>query len=159
MSKSKPPGRTSRQSSAKSSSPPSSRKAVPRRGATAVYAALLAALDALLEEGVPRSSLVRAGLSTAQADEWQRAFVLADSLATDFHAPHLRPGARLRSTRLRTRLVVVAASLGALARAAALDDAAHPALAQLRRALADAFAWAAQVHDETLRRALANPAA
>ena len=128
-----------------------------RRGANAVYAVLLAALDAVLEEGIPRGSLVRAELSTAQADEWQRAFVLAESLVAELRVPPL--AARLRSPRLRTRLVVAAASLGALARAAGLDEAAHPALGQLLRALADAYAWATAVHDEGLRRALADPAA
>ena len=128
----------------------------PRRGARAVYSALLAALDAVLEEGVPRTSLVRAGLTTAQADEWQRGFVLAEELAQQLHAPHLRPGARLRSTRLRTRLVVVAASLGALARQAGLDRAGHPGFAQLRDALDGAYAWAGAAHDEALRGALST---
>jgi hypothetical protein len=124
-----------------------------------VYAALLHALDAVLEEGVPRGSLVRAGLSAAQADEWQRGFVLAEQLAAEFHAPHLRPGARLRSARLRTRLVVVAASLGALARHAGLDGAAHPGFDELRQALDDAYAYAARAHDDNLRRALSETAA
>ena len=128
-----------------------------RRGGNAVYAVLLAALDAVLEEGVPRGSLVRAELSTAQADEWQRAFVLAEALVAELRAPPL--AARLRSARLRTRLVVSAASLRALARAAELDETTHPALGQLRRALADAYAYAAAAHDDRLRRALADPAA
>jgi hypothetical protein len=128
-----------------------------RRGENAVYAVLLAALDAVLEEGIPRGSLIRAELSTAQADEWQRTFVLAESVVAELRRPPL--AARLRSARLRTRLVVAAASLGALARAAALDEADHPALGQLRLALTDAYAWAAAAHDERLRRALADPAA
>ncbi|AHG89305.1 hypothetical protein J421_1768 [Gemmatirosa kalamazoonensis] len=123
-----------------------------------MYTALLTALDAVLEEGVPRASLVRAGLTTAQADEWQRGFVLAEELVRDLHAPHLRPGTRLRSTRLRTRLVVVAASLGALARQAGLDGVGHPGFAQLRDALDAAYAWAGAAHDEALRRALSASA-
>ena len=124
------------------------------RGATAVYAALLHALDAVLEEGVPRASLVGADLSVAQADEWQRAFVQAEALVVELHAHPLG-----RSVARRTRLVVIAASLGALARQAALDDPSHPGLAQLRAALDAAFAYAQQAHDDRLARALASPAA
>jgi hypothetical protein len=124
-----------------------------------VYAALLHALDALLEEGVPRGSLVRAGLTTAQADEWQRSFVLAEDLLSALHASPQRPSARLRGTRLRTRLVVIAATLGTLARQADLENEAHPGLVQLRRALDEAYAYAARAHDDALRRALTGTAA
>jgi hypothetical protein len=124
------------------------------RGASAVYAALLHALDAVLEEGVPRASLVGAGLSVAQADEWQRAFVQAEALVTELHAHPLG-----RSVARRTRLVVIAASLGALARQAGLDDPSHPGLAQLRTALDAAYQYAQRAHDERLARALSGSAA
>jgi hypothetical protein len=124
------------------------------RGAAAVYAALLHALDAVLEEGVPRGSLVDAGLSVAQADEWQRAFVQAESLVAELHAHPLG-----RSVARRTRLVVIAASLGALSRQAGLDEPGHPGLAQLRTALDAAYQYARAAHDERLERALAGSAA
>jgi len=124
------------------------------RGAATVYAALLHALDAVLEEGVPRASLVAADLSVAQADEWQRAFVQAESLVAELHAHPLG-----RSVARRTRLVVIAASLGALARQAGLDVPAHPGLAQLRTALDAAYHYAQSAHDERLERALAGSAA
>jgi uncharacterized protein (DUF885 family) len=55
--------------------------------------------------------------------------------------------------------VVTAASLGALARAAGLDDATHPAFARLRAALDAAYAYARASHDAALERALAGSAA
>jgi hypothetical protein len=125
---------------------------MPRRAD--VYAALLHALDTVLEEGVPRSVLVRAGVSAAQAAEWQRAFASAEALVQELHAHASRRGARLR-----TRLVVAAASIGALARLARLDDDAHPGFAQLRAALDAAYAYAQAAHDERLQRALAGSAA
>lgn len=144
MSKSKPPKPRSTNSRSPSFA----------RGAAAVYAALLHALDTVLEEGVPRGCLVAAGLSVAQADEWQRAFVQAESLVTELHAHPLG-----RSVARRTRLVVIAASLGALARHAGLDDPANPGLAQLRTALDAAYDYARAAHDERLQRALSGSAA
>lgn len=137
-------------------SKPKSRSRSPSfgRGAAAVYAALLHALEVVLEEGVPRSSLVGADLSVAQADEWQRAFVQAEALVAELHAHPLG-----RSVARRTRLVVIAASLGALARHAGLDDASHPGLAALRATLDAAFAYAQSAHDERLARALGGSAA
>jgi hypothetical protein len=137
----------------------SKRKSKPRspsftRGAAAVYASLLHALDAVLEEGVPRGSLVGASLSVEQADAWQHAFVQAEALVAELHAHPLG-----RSAARRTRLVVMAASLGALARHAGLDDARHPGLAQLRTALDAAYEHARATHDERLQRALAGSAA
>lgn len=143
-------------SESKSESKSKSRARTPSftRGATAVYAALLHALDAVLEEGVPRASLVDASLSVGQADEWQRVFAQAEALVTELHAHPLG-----RSVARRTRLVVIAASLGALAHHAGLDDPGHPGLAQLRTALDAAYRYAQDAHDERLQRVLAGSAA
>jgi hypothetical protein len=150
----KPPSKSPPKSSSKAGAKGRAKAGGFTRGAAAVYAALLHALDVVLEEGVPRASLVRADLSVGQADEWQRAFVQAEALVTELHAHPLG-----RSVARRTRLVVIAASLGALARQAGLDDAGHPGLVQLRASLDEAFAYAKATHDERLARALGGSAA
>lgn len=127
----------------------------PRR--RAVYGALLAALDHLLEEGVPRATL--AHLEHQAVREWERLFGLSETVVQALlQRPALvaddRPGAG--SDPALTQLVVCASALVQLARRAGVLDGpgAPPPLGALRDAVAAAYRYSQRARDRGLLAAL-----
>jgi hypothetical protein len=124
--------------------------------------AVAAALDDVLEGGVPKEALAGTGCLTEAAEGWVRAFAGAEE-AYDGAAPLLRAGdGRAPDTGHPAvlRLVVAAAGLAALARGAGL--AAAGPLAALDGAVAALYAASAAARDAgaaPLRSALAALAA
>ena len=137
----------------------------PRPARTRLAAALRAvhaALEAALDEGVPREALAAAGLEARQATGWLHAFAHAEEVAAALAAraapDPVDPAALPPGDPLLVRLVVAAAGLAALAREARLEPGRHPTFAALAQAVATAYEAARRARDRTLWRALADAA-
>jgi hypothetical protein len=141
--------------------PPPARPADERRAFPEVARTVFDALDAVLEEGVPRTALADAALDTRHVEQWIRGFAHAeDAIAAVRGALHGAAPARLApDDPAIVRLLVAAAALAALARAAALTAPAHPTLAALERAVDEAFAFALTTRNRAIWHALSTAAA
>lgn len=120
------------------------------------------ALDAVLETGVPRTALADAGLDTRHVEQWIRGFAHAEAaleaVRVAFRAPD--GGAALAPDDPHlVRLLVAAAALAGLARAASLATPEHPALVTLERAVDEAFAYALTTRNRAIWHALSTAAA
>jgi hypothetical protein len=137
--------------------PPTGPRALP-----GIARAVFAALDAVLEEGVPRTALADAGLDTRHVEQWIRGFVHADpaleGMRAQLHGSDAPAGLAPDDPAL-VRMLVAAAALAALARAAARDAVTYPAFGARGRPVDEAFAYALRTRDRTIWHALSTAAA